>query len=1291
MSKRRAQIDRLARKADRLLTDMVTREHSGGGRAVLDTTNMRRLTEMRENIMALERGEALKYPDPEEPSVKLARDAKNIEMQDMSGSRARRSKAYEAQLRATEERVALIERNQKLAWDSLQSMRGAQGVYTSDPLPPITERLQYQVDPVEPAKMKQVRALLDEAVGLEEDELVELLHKIEQRQTTVDGVSIRAETEMGWVPSVRDNIRAKGIDRSGQDDDDLDLERSHETELETDKRLFRKAYDRTKAVYEEKFPGEKFSSFDDKWKEHRRLHDEHLFKDLDETELEEEVEPVEAEPVEEKTFRVDDLEGDPLLRLQGKGGVRPLRSRYDSAEAMRGGVTRLGPEQEEALVRGFSGAEISAGTGGRMFVNFGKALAENAALAGAMVALGYALPPEANTYVNYAFDAYAIAELMNGNPAMAAITGGMELWKEFGVQGARMKYNVQSDRDHGKKFGYVRDGDRWYPAFVVQHEKWSGGLGERGNDMDLVYGRNLVFRILPNGKIEPEFLHPIGKRHVMASDDDLKATSKDIAEKDAMRDWYLLKPEDLEVLTTHGQQVVKPKSPMTPYKDDWDRYKVPSFKKGQPAYLPEWWSANLDLRRSLDYIKHWSIGKDARVVLPEPAAPGLLQLRDSHAILAKATPVPFSVVLGFPGDEDYKIGDHWSGAYEGKTNKDYLLKTLLSQSIVRLQKAQFQAARESGYAKSTIIDVVGGPREPTGWKQATAQPWRNYVDFEKDLPEADSSDELRDQLLKIDGYKDRTAMQRAYLGNKAIVRYLLDVVEDRGGSDDLVKFLTENTDDTEMKHTINSAKDTEANYEPQGAWASSFKYGQQDAKLGRVANRYLNYVTPWSNKGESFLPSGMQPKDRRLLLRTQDIEQQQQRSIKTDESSWSHGTGAGTKPSKSDAWSVNIHGAGPGKPDKDVTTSLQEWHPGMPLPKHEPPQPPEDKTLGVKFGKQAKVRFAEPRTLLQIRAWFKEHGARGLSKSELKQFRDFQAKQDKAKPHGRKTALQQMWDDMKAEKEKGRGPGGDTLDSKDWWFSERPLDYRWTGKEWVKRTPEEKERLQYQQRLKDVVGMIPPKQKKGAPPKEFIFYRLKKGAHTLQQVIAEFSVRGVKNLNSTEIKMHREWELKKAARKGIVSRHDTTGRLDRMLSKIDTSPKKPGPKPPLSPKVVPPRPHLDDLLGGGGEPQKKHHTEVHRVPVVPKIEHQPSWVHDQKLVKHVSGAPYTFTPYTYNEEAFARFEGRHYEGSHLSKQQQAQPQVLTSHQSVEIPPHVDMSTEAPPPQALVPPLKVGSI
>ena len=38
-------------------------------------------------------------------------------------------------------------------------------------------------------------------------------------------------------------------------------------------------------------------------------------------------------------------------------------------------------------------------------------------------------------------------------------------------------------------------------------------------------------------------------------------------------------------------------------------YNVPPSKgdTGEP-YLPAWWRANLDLRRSLDYIKHWQIG-----------------------------------------------------------------------------------------------------------------------------------------------------------------------------------------------------------------------------------------------------------------------------------------------------------------------------------------------------------------------------------------------------------------------------------------------------------------------------------------------------------------------------------------------------------------------------------------------------------------------------------------------------------------------------------------------------------
>ena len=39
-------------------------------------------------------------------------------------------------------------------------------------------------------------------------------------------------------------------------------------------------------------------------------------------------------------------------------------------------------------------------------------------------------------------------------------------------------------------------------------------------------------------------------------------------------------------------------------------------------------------------------------------------------------------------------------------------------------------------------------------------------------------------------YKDRTSKQRGYLGQKAIVRYLMSVVEDRGGADALAQLLT---------------------------------------------------------------------------------------------------------------------------------------------------------------------------------------------------------------------------------------------------------------------------------------------------------------------------------------------------------------------------------------------------------------------------------------------------------------------------------------------------------------------
>ena len=62
-------------------------------------------------------------------------------------------------------------------------------------------------------------------------------------------------------------------------------------------------------------------------------------------------------------------------------------------------------------------------------------------------------------------------------------------------------------------------------------------------------------------------------------------------------------------------------------------------------------------------------------------------------------------------------------------------------------------------------------------------------------------------------------------------------------------------------------------------------------------------------------------------------------------------------------------------------------------------------------------------------------------------------------------------------------------------------------------------------------------------------------------------------------------------------------------------------------------------------------------------------------IKHVE--PYTFSPFTYNEEAFARFEGRE-----PVRPRNVQVPEDTTHANVERPPHVDPGTEAPPPLAV---------
>ena len=224
-------------------------------------------------------------------------------------------------------------------------------------------------------------------------------------------------------------------------------------------------------------------------------------------------------------------------------------------------------------------------------------------------------------------------------------------------------------------------------------------------------------------------------------------------------------------------------------------------------------------------------------------------------------------------------------------------------------------------------------------------------------------------------------VQKSYLGNKAIVRYLMEVISDRGGTDDLTKFLTENTDRTDLQHTVNSTK-AEWGYEPQGAWASAFKYGHIQGQ--RVPNRYLNYATPWSNRGETFLPGYAMPKDRKLLDRVAHLQTQQRRALHADPTARAHSTGAGqqssialkdkAKPPETDpAWGVSITGTKLAEKPPPDDLIADHYKPGSQAPK----------SYGVLEGKQKRVRFVDHkgkegimRSDEEIRAIFIRHGSR---------------------------------------------------------------------------------------------------------------------------------------------------------------------------------------------------------------------------------------------------------------------------------------------------------------------------
>ena len=91
-----------------------------------------------------------------------------------------------------------------------------------------------------------------------------------------------------------------------------------------------------------------------------------------------------------------------------------------------------------------------------------------------------------------AFAGASAAALIDGNPSFLAFTGiayGITAMTDaYAKQRARERETDHPESSYGQRFGFVRDGKKWYPAYQAVDIDMYGGMGVDRNDVVMVYG-----------------------------------------------------------------------------------------------------------------------------------------------------------------------------------------------------------------------------------------------------------------------------------------------------------------------------------------------------------------------------------------------------------------------------------------------------------------------------------------------------------------------------------------------------------------------------------------------------------------------------------------------------------------------------------------------------------------------------------------------------------------------------------------------------------------------------------
>ena len=122
--------------------------------------------------------------------------------------------------------------------------------------------------------------------------------------------------------------------------------------------------------------------------------------------------------------------------------------------------------------------------------------------------------------------------------------------QEFMKQRQRLKTNNDPESERGRKFGYVREGDKWYPAIQTLKERDEGWIGSNKTQVTFQYGNEIKWRKGKLGEWIPYFeegTYGMKEFHTWDSetDDAKNEAGVDYQRRaDPLRDFYYLSEEE---------------------------------------------------------------------------------------------------------------------------------------------------------------------------------------------------------------------------------------------------------------------------------------------------------------------------------------------------------------------------------------------------------------------------------------------------------------------------------------------------------------------------------------------------------------------------------------------------------------------------------------------------------------------------------------------------------------------------------------------------------------------------